>query len=297
MDPILAHGFGLGGWLNMCELVGLDLTFLILENESRDFTDKDQFEILGRPFFNVQNGEPDAKLVDFPDLVAGSINAEIRTEFFTGEALLRKAARRTRIAQIDWYAGYRIAGLEDEIRVMETSAVLSGPAANTMFDLTDQFRTRNTFHGFNLGLRVDRIWTRCLSVEFMGKVALGRRRTETEIFGTTRTTVDGMSSIFDGGLLAQPTNSGTFEDDAFSTITELSVLVRRPIRYGLSGTVWLYILSIGMMSPAAGSQIDSGINPSQFPPGGLTGEPRPSLTNHATDFWAHGVRVGLEYLF
>ena len=288
--------FGLGGWFNMCDLVGLDLTFLILENESSGFSVDAPSEILGRPFFNVQNGEPDAKLIDFPNLVTGAINAAIQTEFYTGEALLRKAARRTGTTQVDWYVGYRVAGLEDEIRLTEDSIVLSGPVANTAFELNDQFRTRNMFHGVDLGLRVDRLWTPCLSVEFLGKVALGRRRTETDIFGTTTTTVGGATSTFEGGLLAQPTNHGSYVDEEYSSITELGLLLRRPIQHGLNATLG-YTMFYWHDVVRAGSQIDPRINPSQFPPGNLNGEPNPSVTNRNTDFWTHGLRVGLEYIF
>jgi hypothetical protein len=46
-----------------------------------------------------------------------------------------------------------------------------------------------------------------------------------------------------------------------------------------------------------GDQIDTQVNPSQFPPGTLTGAPYPQFTPRTTDFWAQGLNVGLELRF
>ena len=44
-----------------------------------------------------------------------------------------------------------------------------------------------------------------------------------------------------------------------------------------------------------GDQIDTDLNLSQLPPGPLAGAARPEFDMHFTDFWAHGLHVGLQY--
>jgi hypothetical protein len=39
------------------------------------------------------------------------------------------------------------------------------------------------------------------------------------------------------------------------------------------------------------------VNPTQFPPGTLTGPAQPSFTQRTSDFWAQGLNLGLEYQF
>ena len=286
----------LGGWLHLRNRIGFDLTFLVLGNEETRFRAGSELEILGRPFFNVLNDEQDAKLINFPSLVSGDIDASIRTKFYTGEALLRRGTRYTHTSRADWYIGYRIAGLDDDLRIFENTSVLSGPVAGAEFAISDQFRTRNTFHGVDLGVSREQLLLPCLWLELAGRVALGTTRSRTDVVGQTITTSGGASSVEDAGLLALPTNSGSFSDDEFSTVTELNVMLRRQFGHGFSATVG-YSVFYWQDVLRAGEQIDLQINTTQLPPGTLSGLPRPGLNNEGGEFWAHGLHVGLEYVF
>ena len=125
--------FTLGGWLDLYNMFGVELTLLVLGNDETRFSASDEFGILGRPFFNLTGAEQDAKLTNFPGLVQGSLIAETKSEFHTGEALFRKRVAGWGASQVDWYLGYRNAGLIDDIRVLDSSTVLAGPAAGTVF--------------------------------------------------------------------------------------------------------------------------------------------------------------------
>ena len=288
--------FTVGSWLDLYNMYGVELTFLVLGNDETRFSASEEYEILGRPFHNTLDDEADAKLLSFPGLVQGSVNAKLESQFYTGEALLRKMAASSGWSQLDWYVGYRTAGLADELRVVEESTVLSGPIAGTELSLSDQFRTRNTFHGVDLGMRYGAILRPAIELELHGKVALGSTRTETEIAGTSATTVNGATSISDVGFLVQPTNAGTFSDDHFSTITEFGIVGKHMFRPGLSLTLG-YTLFYWHDVIRSSDQVDLSINTSQFPPGVLSGEARPRIQNARTSFWAHGIRIGFEYLF
>ena len=285
----------LGGWIDLCNMCGVELNFLVLGNDETRFAASDEFEILGRPFFNLTGDEEDAKLTNFPGLASGSLAAEIKSEFHTGEALFRKRVPGWGAAQVDWYLGYRNAGLIDDLRIVDNSTVLSGPASGTQFQLSDQFRTRNTFHGVDLGLTVGAVMPN-LEYELTGRVAVGTTRTESEIIGSSTTTANGTATMSNVGFLVQPTNTGSFEDNSFSTVTELGITGKRMFRPGLSLTVGYTVIFWHDVS-RAGDQIDTTINTTQFPPSVLTGDPRPRAQTLRSDFWAHGLRVGFEYLF
>ena len=286
----------LGGWLNLYDRVGFELTFVTLGNDETSFRAGHGLEIVARPFFNVLDDQQDAKLISFPDLATGHVDIAITSKFYTGEALLRKSAGRTSSYQLDWFLGYRIAGLDDDIRISEGSEVLAGPALGTQFTLTDQFRTRNTFHGVDLGVNYRESFWQCWSAELLARVALGTTRTRTDIVGQTLTQLAGNSSVSNFGLLAQPTNIGTWIDDEFSTVTELGLVLRRQLRGGLSATLG-YSYFYWQDVVRAGDQIDFRINTSQLPPGGLSGPARPRVNNTDNSYWAHGFRVGFEYVF
>lgn len=288
--------FHLGGWINQCSLFGVELSFTVLGNDETRFSAADEFPILGRPFLNVLNGEQDAQLINFPGLTAGQIDATIKSEFYTGEALLLKRTAGWGSSQLDWYLGYRTARLTDDIRILESATVLAGPATGAQLVLSDQFRSRNTFHGVDLGVRVSATSSPLLELALSGKVAVGTTRSETMIAGFSRTNSAGNTTTSEVGFLTQPTNVSALEEDTFSTVTEFGVTGKRMFRPGLSLTMG-YTLFFWHDIVRAGDLIDPAINTSQFPPGVLIGEPRPRRQNSLSNFWAHGFQVGFEYLF
>jgi hypothetical protein len=96
-----------------------------------------------------------------------------------------------------------------------------------------------------------------------------------------------------GGLLAQGTNIGNFEEDTFSAMPELGLRVNYEISDRWRATVG-YSLIYWSQVARAGEQIDSMLNLSQLPPGPLTGAPLPAFRFVTNDFWAQGLDVGVE---
>ena len=288
--------FVLGGWLDLCNWCGVELNFLVLGNDETRFEAGSEFEILGRPFFNALNSEQDAKLLNFPGVVQSVLGVEAKTTFYTGEALLRKRISGWGPSAIDWYLGYRTARIVDDIRITEDGTILSGPAAGSRLLLSDQFRTRNTFHGVDVGVRCGARLRPRLALEVSGKVALGSTRTEADNIGFSTVTSGGTTTTTDTGFLVQPTNRGTSTNNNFSAMTEVGVVGRRTLRPGFNLTIG-YTFFFWQDVTRAGEQIDTVINTSQFPPGVLTGEARPRIRDVQTNFSAHGFRIGFEYLF
>jgi hypothetical protein len=118
------------------------------------------------------------------------------------------------------------------------------------------------------------------------------------ISGTTVITEPGLAPNVQGGLLALPTNIGTYSRDRFSVVPEIGVNVGCQVTNRLrvfAGYTFLYWSNV--VRP--GDQIDTTINPTQLPsaagPGTLVGPARPAFAFHETGFWAQGINVGVQF--
>jgi hypothetical protein len=127
-------------------------------------------------------------------------------------------------------------------------------------------------------------------------VALGTTLTNIEVNGATTITTGGIATALPGGLLALPTNMGNFNKDRFSVVPELSARIGYQFSPQLRAVVgYNFIYWTGVVRP--GGVIDTTVNPTQIPPGALAGPARPAPRADTSDFWAHGVSVGLAYNF
>ncbi|MCO6457968.1 MAG: BBP7 family outer membrane beta-barrel protein [Pirellulaceae bacterium] len=290
----------LGYWLDPCHCWGLEVDYLGLEDESADFVAQSGgLPILARPFFNVQDNQQDAELVAFPNVLSGRVAAAGSGQFESLEILARRMLYQDCCARMDLLVGYRWARLDDQLRVVENLTTLgtsTGIEPGTTIDLFDQFNTKNDFHGAVLG--VSGQWRRNnLTLELLMKLGLGNTRSQVLIDGgTTSVTPSGMTATHSGGLLAQDTNIGVYENNEFAVLPELGVKLHYDFccRWRASiGYNFLYWSSV----MRSGEQIDFGVNVSQLPPGPLTGSPQPRYLGTTSDFWAQGLSFGLEYRF
>lgn len=288
--------FTIGRWLDACESRGIELTYLGLEEESQTFAASNAgFPILARPFQDAQSDAQDARLINFPNLVEGSLAIHVSTDFQTAELLFRRPTRSFGWSRVDGFVGYRFAELEDMVSITESTESLSGPTDGTAFELSDRFDTRNQFHGGQVGVRAVSRTPNNWSMEFLGKLALGSTRSKATLAGETFVqSPTGATSTQPAGLLVQSSNRGTFESNEFSTIIELGVSLRRHFganwaaSFGYNFLLWTDVVR-------AGDQVDTQINVSQIPPGTLVGESRPAYTANTSDFWAQGLSFGLEF--
>lgn len=290
--------FTFGKWLDAGHCNGIEVNYLILGGETDSFNaGLNQFNILARPFFDAVGNAEDSRLIAFPGLVQGTLNIAASSELQSLEVLYRHAGCESWGCHIDWLVGYRFAELEDRVRIDESTAALAGPPAGTTFDLFDQFDTRNTFHGAEFGLVGDWRIDNCWSCETFAKFAIGGTTYRAGVAGQTITTdAAGASTTAQGGLLAQTTNIGNYQWDDFAAMSEFGFTLRRELACGLAATFgynFLYWSNVAR----AGEIIDTTINTSQVPPGNLVGTARPTIQQRIDDFWAQGLRFGLEYRY
>lgn len=290
--------FSLGMWLNPEQSTSLQVTYLFIADDESFSASSDNFGILARPFFNVSLPAEDSRLIVFPDLVTGNMSVNASTDFGSFEVLLKRANYvGFGNSRSELLFGYRRADLNDVIQIDETTTSLATPTLDTQFDLFDRFETDNEFHGAVFGLDFQGPTIDCWSINLLAKVAVGNTTARYTISGqTTTTTSTGDTSTVNGGLLAQDSNIGTVYDNEFSTLSEVGVTLRRQMIGGLSMTLGYTFLHWSDVARAA-EQIDVRVNETQIAPNTLVGEALPQLPRTRSDFWAQGIRFGIEYRF
>ncbi|MEZ6119720.1 MAG: BBP7 family outer membrane beta-barrel protein [Pirellulaceae bacterium] len=291
--------YTLGMWLDPMASRGIEASYLALDDDETYTASTGDFTsgILARPFYNASTTLQDSRLIAFPDLVTGSLDIMADTDFHTFQVSLTQATCWTARGQLDILVGYRYAGLEDNLTITERTTSLVAPLEGATFDLTDQFRTENTFHGGQLGLRYAPWRASCFQLEFTGKVALGNSNSRATISGNTMTNLPGASSsTVNGGLLTQTSNIGTFEVDNFAILSELNVTLRQEFSPRFAATVGYSIMSWSDVL-RAGSVVDNVVNSTQISPGTLSGDARPAANLESTSFWGHGLNAGIEIAF
>jgi len=111
---------------------------------------------------------------------------------------------------------------------------------------------------------------------------------------------NGSTTVFKGGLLALRSNIGSHERDEFAFVPELGVNIGLQLTRRLKARVGYSFLWVNTVA-RAGEQIDPVVNVTQFPilsgNAPLIGPARPALKFAETDFWAHGLNVGLELAY
>jgi hypothetical protein len=272
-----------GSWLDDCENVGLEFTYLGL-GQSVDGLAVNSTEnpILARPFFNVDTGAEDAHLIAFPDLQRGTFSATSTSNFQVFEFLVRRAIARTCGYRIEMLGGYRFQRLAEGLDINDTSTLVSSNESITIFD---EFHARNDFNGGEVGFAVERHGCRW-SLESNLKLALGSTHSSIDITGST-TTSAGTTS---GGLLAQASNMGTHDANQFSVIPELGFTVGYDLTCNLRAMAGYTIMYWSNVS-RPGDQIDLDVS---LPPQTAA---KPAFTQHTSDFWAQGINLGLDYRF
>ena len=314
-----------GGFLGPCRRLGWEIEYLTLGDEREFFearSDGNGDPIIARPFFNMNprvNGSgaldpppgEDAEIVAYPGLLSGVANVESESSLHGAGARLRWNFCCKKLAcggccgcgpprgfsKVDLTAGYRYLALDDRIAITEdlTSLQSFNPGR---FQISDQFETENRFHGAELGFLWEGGW-RNVTLEAYSRIALGNVNQRVRINGnTTISPLTQPQQEFSGGLLAQRSNIGEYEQDEFGIMNELGLTLGLYLTPRLRATVGYTFLFLSPVA-RAGDQIDLDLNPDLLPPeiDPFTGPERPQFAFQETDFWANGLNVGLDLRF
>jgi hypothetical protein len=294
-------------WLDPCQTCGVEGVFFFLGQGSADFAAASAGDpVLARPFVNPLLGAQDAELVanlaqpDLPDLLplAGRVTVSSRSRLWGAEANGRANLCRGCTYRVDLLGGFRYLSLDEgftvaeDLRIPDDAVVFAG----SRLSLFDSFGTRNDFYGGQLGTQAEVIMGR-FGLELTAKVGLGSVHQRAHITGGTRLEEPGAAVVrAPGGLLALPTNIGSYSRNEFAVVPEVGVNLGFWLSNNLIARVgynFLYWSDVAR----PGDQVDLGVNPTQLPPGTLVGPARPSFRFHDADFWAHGVNFALEFRY
>ncbi|HYO25370.1 MAG TPA: BBP7 family outer membrane beta-barrel protein [Lacipirellulaceae bacterium] len=297
--------------------------------------------IVGRPFIDATTGLPAVEDVSFPG-IAGTVTVNINSEFQSAGVRFRRNLCcvagcstdcgdcvscgagvsgcdscaggaspacpmcpalsgafgkfiRGGTRHVDVLYGFRYAQLDEGLRINEDLIADD----DTTFVIDDVFNTSNEFFGGEIGFLVD--WQRRRwSMEFLSKLAIGSTRQRVSISGQTLRDDQLFPNI---GLLAQPSNVGTYERDEFSVIPEIGLTGGYQLTERLRFTLG-YTLLYWSRVARPGDQIDLRVNPEfldlpadpSLLPDPATIQPQsPEFVFRDTDIWAHGLSAGVDY--
>jgi hypothetical protein len=302
--------FRVGFWTDRCRGRAVQAEFFGIgeETEQYSFTGNGS-PILARPFFNGLTNAEDSELVSFPGNISGTVGVDVRSKMGgigihwmqthccscgSGRSLLDCCCRETR-SRISSLVGYRWMSLREDLTITEdlTSLRTVDPGS---FDINDNFRTKNRFNGLDVGVTYNRIRGRW-SIDMLMKLGIGTTNQQVDIAGSTVITGAGSSNgTYQGGLLAQRTNIGSYSRNRFSVLPELGVDLGyqlNPFWRARVGYTFLYWTSV--VRP--GDQIDREVNPNLLPVEAVpfTGPLSPEFKFVESNLWVNGLNLGLEF--
>ncbi len=272
--------------------------------------------ILARPFFDDSPGvgAQNSIIVAFPNFVLppppipptmvnidGSIQVKETSNIQSAGAVLRYApSLYTNTFRVSFSGGYRYFLLNEGLTILAISTpppfVLPIPLTNPRVEVFDSFSTRNTFNGGEIGIAGELSGRSRFSLLADTRLALGNMHETLTIDGRTAAIAGPYTASFVGGLLAQPTNIGTFSQDKFALIPQVDVKLGFQVTPALRLTVgynFTYVSSV--LRP--GNQIDTTVNLTQFAGMPLVGPARPAAMMDPTSIWLQGVTAGLDLRF
>jgi hypothetical protein len=240
-----------------------------------------------------------SELVSYPNVLAGKVTVTAKNDFQSGGARLRwnlgcMDSGCGNVSRWHLLTGYRYSRLAEGLVIREQLESLD-PGNLGTFDLHDRFRTRNTFQGGELGF-VYQVQKGRLNCELLTRLALGTTEQQVTISGDTVTTVGGVTQTYQGGLLAQRTNIGSYQRNRFSAIPEIGLTVGYQLGRGWAANLG-YSLIFWNRVARAGNQVDPVVDSRLIPPENppAPDATRPGFAFRDSVFWAQGVNFGLSY--
>lgn len=204
--------------------------------------------------------------------------------------------------RVELLGGFRYLRLSEDYS-FHTSSPDIPPGPVTVFTTRDEFDAGNSFYGAQLGVR-GRYDIGPFTADAGLKLALGVMHQTVDIAGALTTNQFTVPTVvtYPGGYFAQPTNIGSYGRNVFAVVPEAMFnLGYRLTSWASIVAGYTFLYASNVVRP--GEQIDRTVNPTQSPsfggpiPTNLTGAARPRFKFEGSDFWAHGLNVGIALRF
>jgi hypothetical protein len=268
--------------------------------------------IIARPFLNVLGPDEAAELDSNPNPAlnfSGGASVDATTELWGAELNGRVHFHPKERLHADGLFGFRFVHLGETLSANDqltpiTPNILTfnGPAnfvnaPNSLAD-EDSFKTRNNFYGLQIGgdLTWEGDW---FFVNTFAKFGLGGTNQHVNINGTTTLITPTGNVVAQGGVLALPTNIGSFNRTTVGFLPELGLSVGvnlTPHLQLVAGYSFLYWNQV--VRP--GGQLDHSLNPTLIPSDIRFGTiqtastTRPVFTFNEESFWTQFLNVGVN---
>ncbi len=313
-DAQAAGRLTLGAWLAPNRRVGIVGRFFATDSETISFeanSDSDGQPLLARPFYETWDGAVsgigpaafqvsgvrDVNGLDFT--LQGHIDAHSETEVLGADAYVRYMLHCRRGRRVDLIAGYQFSRVDDTLYINSVTDITPG-VFGARVEVHDGFETTNKFHGGQIGL-LGEMDSGAMTLSLLAKVGLGNMNEVVTISGRSQLTdIGGNQQTHNGGMLALPTNIGTYKKDRFAVLPELEAKatwrLTRNLDFSVGYTV-MYWNNLAMV----GDQIETindvpAVNSSQWFGNPLTGPANPVLTEIVDgDLFLHALNVGLTF--
>lgn len=292
-----------GMWFDDCQTRGIQGNFFFLEdNDDGRTAGGNGLPVVSRPFTNGLTGAQDVELVSFPNVLSGTVSARANTSVVGGGPSFVRNLCCGPCGRVDLLFGYTYLGIDDDVTIRENLTSLPGQTnvtPGTRFLIEDRFRTTNDFHGALVGIQGERRFGQCY-VSYNASIAFGVNHQTIDIRGsTTIIPPNGTATTLPGGLLTQPSNIGRYTRDDFAVMPQFGMRLGCQLTERIRAYVGYDVAYLSNVV-RAGDQIDLRVNPTQIPSLGnpnRTGPAVPAVLNKQTDFFMHGIRVGVEMRF
>lgn len=296
-----------GAWLNDRHTVGVGASGFMLEQKSAFAavnSGPDGSPQLVRPFQDALLARPAELLISTPGLLAGGAFVATGSRLSGADLFVVRNLAYCPNYSFDFLGGGKYLDLDEYLEITQVTRPIGegvvvlnnarfGDAALTV---ADRFRTRNQFWGGVLGLRGEyRFGPAFVNLTVRGGV--GNNRQTVDIDGFSAVAAPGVQPLPGGLLAVQGANLGRRVSNRLSVLAEagaqVGVQVTRHARVTI-GYDLLYLEDVAR----PGDQVDPIINPRLLPTstsfGSVSGLTSPIRTRARDDWYAHGVRIGME---
>jgi hypothetical protein len=301
--------------------------------------DSRNIPLLARPFIDASTGAQSSLVLTNTDIGTGSAIFTTRTESWgIDPAALWNVFRSTpgsgKAVSVDFLAGYKFFQVRESlsmesfvnlnrarivpvfqpgpfgvpvqvgVRIIPTPVDVGGvvTGAPATVAIADRFQVTNRFNGGFIGLRGEArygMWT----VGTTAKFGFGHMHQMLQIQGNTSfvNRQTGQSGAAYGGLYANATNIGKFDNDEFAIVPDISVNVGLNLTRQLSAYVGYTVIYVNRVA-RPGDHLNPVIDPTIVPFSPTYGDPSTAPAStfqlfNQNEFWLHGVNFGFRLQF
>lgn len=253
-------------------------------------------------------------LAAFPELVRGGVRVDTSTNLWGFQANvfaepLTKDFDMKGVC-VDLLFGFRYLSLNEQIDIANSAYSLSPLvqlffAGNTVGQndivfVRDSFRAYNTFAGGQVGTRAN-FSIGCFNVQLLGNLAVGKTFERIRNVGlSTNYQLDGPAITVPSGILAVPSNMGTYSRDEYAVIPEGAVTLELPVCGWFRAYVGyniLYWSNVVRPGPQINTNVDTRQVATDIDNSPSSAVSQPAFSFHHSDFWAQGLTAGFAITY